>query len=216
LLIPILLHRICAVCCSVLQCVAVCCSVLQCWAVCCSELKCSVMCCNVWQCVLWCGASLISLLVLFLAPSHRICVVCYHVLRRVAACYSVWQRVFIFSTSRIVYPHPDAQNVRRVLQWVAVGCSVLQMCCRCVAVCFSVFQCVVVCCSVFQCVAVCCGVLQCWSSLKSSHCESCCTESTCVRSCVCVGTQVFAVDTYLHMHNCVLVCVCVRMYMYYV
>jgi len=31
---------VCAVCCSVLQCVAVCCSVLQCVAVCCSVLQC--------------------------------------------------------------------------------------------------------------------------------------------------------------------------------
>ena len=45
-----------------------------------------------------------------------------------------------------------------VLQCVAV---VLQVCCRCVAVCFSVLQCVAVCCSVLQCVAVCCSALQC-------------------------------------------------------
>ena len=44
----------------------------------------------------------------------------------------------------------------RVLQGVAVCCSVLQ----CVAVCCSVLQCVAVCCSVLQCVAVCCSVLQ--------------------------------------------------------
>jgi len=64
-----------------------------------------------------------------------------------------------------------------VLQYVAVGCSVMQcvaVCCRvwqCVAVCGSVWQCVAVCGSVWQCVAVCLqyfavccselGVLQC-------------------------------------------------------
>jgi len=39
--------EICAVCCSVLQCVAVCCSVLQCVAVCCSVLQCAAVCCSV-------------------------------------------------------------------------------------------------------------------------------------------------------------------------
>ena len=69
--------------------------------------------------------------------------------------------------------------LQRVLQCVAVCCSVLQcvavccsalqcvaVCCvlRCVEVCCSVLQCVAVCCSVLsvlQCVAVCCSVLQC-------------------------------------------------------
>ena len=44
----------------------------------------------------------------------------------------------------------------RVLQCVAVCCSVLQ----CVAVCCSVLQCAAVCC-VLQCVAVCCSVMKC-------------------------------------------------------
>ena len=44
----------------------------------------------------------------------------------------------------------------RVLQCVAVCCSVLQ----CVAVCCSVLQCVAVCRSVLQCVDVCCSVLR--------------------------------------------------------
>jgi len=58
----------------------------------------------------------------------------------------------------------------RVLQCVAVCCSVLQCVVatfhgketnESVAVCCSVLQCVAVCCSVLQCVAVCCRVLQC-------------------------------------------------------
>ena len=67
----------------------------------------------------------------------------------------------------------------RVLQCVAVRCSVLQWGCMgrefvsrpsyvcvrerrglCVCVCCSVLQCVAVCCSVLYCVAVCCSVLQ--------------------------------------------------------
>ena len=52
--------------------------------------------------------------------------------------------------------HVDTRNPR-VLQCVAVCCSVLQ----CVAVSCSVLRCVAVCCSVLQCVAVCCSVLQC-------------------------------------------------------
>ena len=47
----------------------------------------------------------------------------------------------------------------RVLQCVAVCCSVLSW--KCVTVCCSVSQCVAVCCSVLQCVVVCCSVLQC-------------------------------------------------------
>ena len=52
----------------------------------------------------------------------------------------------------------------RVLQCVAVSCSVLQ--CLAVSwppvlVCLRVSACVCVCCSVLQCVAVCCSVLQC-------------------------------------------------------
>jgi len=47
--------------------------------------------------------------------------------------------------------------VARVLQCVAVRCSVL----RCVAVCCGVLRCVAVCYSVLQCVAVRCSVLQC-------------------------------------------------------
>jgi len=54
---------------------------------------------------------------------------------------------------------------RRVLQRVAVYCSVLQ----CVAVCCSVLQCVAVCCFVLQCVAVCCSVLQCVVVWWQSH-----------------------------------------------
>ena len=59
------------------------------------------------------------------------------------------------------------KGLHRVLQCVAVCCSVLQcvaVCCsvlQCVAVCRSVSQCVAVCCSVLQCVAVCC----CWVSI---------------------------------------------------
>ena len=47
--------------------------------------------------------------------------------------------------------------VYRMLQCVAVCCSVLQ----CAAVRCSALQCVAVCCSVLQCVAVCCSALQC-------------------------------------------------------
>jgi len=55
----------------------------------------------------------------------------------------------------------------RVLQRVAVCCSVLQrvaVCCsvlQCAAVCFSVLPCVAVCCRVLPCVAVCYRVLPC-------------------------------------------------------
>ena len=56
----------------------------------------------------------------------------------------------------------------RMLQCVAVCCSVLQ----CVAVCCSVLQCVAVCCSVLQCAAVCCSVLQ--------YVAVCCSVFQCV------------------------------------
>jgi len=56
--------EMCAVCCSVLQCVTVCYSVLQCvtvWysvlqcvAVCCSALQCVAVCCSALQCVAVC------------------------------------------------------------------------------------------------------------------------------------------------------------------
>jgi len=85
----------------------------------------------------------------------------------------------------------DEAYLDKLLQCVAVCCSVLQcvaVCCsvlqcvsvlpvklvdeahldkmlQCVAVCCSVLQCVAVCCSVVQCVAVCCSVLQCVSVL---------------------------------------------------
>ena len=47
----------------------------------------------------------------------------------------------------------------RVLQCVAVCCSVFCSVLQCVAVCCSVLQCVAVCCSVLRCVAEYCSVL---------------------------------------------------------
>ena len=97
-------------------CVAVCCGVLQCVAVCCSVLPC----------------------------------VC-SVLQRVAACCSVLQSVAVCCSTDLLImcgewllakPPPTCvlQDEYRMLQCVAVCCSVLQ----CVAVCCSVLQCVAV------------------------------------------------------------------------
>ena len=66
-------------------------------------------------------------------------------------------RVAVCCSDTTAYSHMLAY---RVLQHVAVWCSVFQ-CVACVAVCCSVLQYVAVCCSVLQCVAVCCSVLQC-------------------------------------------------------
>ena len=61
----------------------------------------------------------------------------------------------------------------RVVQCVAVYCSVLQggvVCCnvlQCVAVCYSVLQASVVCCSVVQCGALWRSVVQCCSVLQT-------------------------------------------------
>ena len=70
--------------------------------------------------------------------------------------------------------------IDKLLQCVAMCCSVLQCACKgetecidkvlqCVTVCCNVMQCVAVCCSVLQCVAVCCSVLQCVAEWISSH-----------------------------------------------
>ena len=63
-------------------------------------------------------------------------------------------RIFEFSTSDLVPKNRESTGRLRlrVLQRVAVCCSVL--------------QCVAVCCSVLQCVAVCCGVLQCVAAVR--------------------------------------------------
>ena len=91
-------------------------------------------------------------------------------------CVAVCCNVFKGEYNLRVRQH-GVKRFGRLLQRVAVCCSVLQ----CVAVCCSVFkgdyilrvrlhcvkhferllQCVAVCCSVLQCVAVCCSVLQC-------------------------------------------------------
>ena len=76
------------------------------------------------------------------------------------------------------------QGVMRVLQYVAVYCSVLQCAASCfsmqrAAVCCSVLQClqcVAACCSVLQRVAVCCSVLQCIAAC-------CCILLWCVAVC---------------------------------
>ena len=44
-----------------------------------------------------------------------------------------------------------------MLQCIEVYCSVLSVCCSMMRM----LQCVAVCCSVLQCIAVCCSVLQC-------------------------------------------------------
>ena len=81
----------------------------------------------------------------------------------------------------------------RVLQFVAVCCSVLQ-CVECVAVCCSVLQCVAVCCSVLQCVAcVCCGC----SAWYASSVAACCNVLQCVAVC-CSVLQCVAVCCMRH------------------
>jgi len=66
--------------------------------------------------------------------------------------------------------HLMISRLRRVLQCVAVCCSVLlnemstsddKQALQCGAVCGIVWRCVAVCCSVLQCFAVCCGVCCC-------------------------------------------------------
>jgi len=128
-----------SVCCSVLQCVVVCCSVLQCVAVCggavvgvhfyphsrCgSVLRCVAMCCSMLQYV---AVSIVK-------EPYRVCggamFGCGSVLEVcVAVCCSVWQCVAVCCS---------------VLQCVVVCCrvlqcvaSVLQVCCKCVAVYFA-------------------------------------------------------------------------------
>jgi len=132
---------------SVFQCV--CCNVIafvvplpyecelrraQCVAVCCSVLQC--VCCNV-----------IALARRFLENASR-------ELRSVLQCVAVCYNVCVAMSSRLA--RRFLGNVSyKVLQCVAVWCSVLQ----CGAVCCSVVQCVAVWCSVLQCGAVCCNVM---------------------------------------------------------
>ena len=128
-----------AVCCSVLQCVAVCCSVWQCVAVCCSVLRRAAVCCSVLQCI-------------------AVCSVCCSMLQNVLQYVAVWcselQCVAVVAESPASY----ASDTRGIAcnNHIAALYRVLQG----VAVCCSVHQCVAVCCSVLQCVAVCCSVLQ--------------------------------------------------------
>jgi len=93
------------------------CSVLQCVAVCCSVLQCVAVCCRVFQCV---------------ALSCNV------------FCYSI-------PSIRLTAPPDTLQHLNRkrskVLQRVAVYCSVLQR----VAACCSVLQCVAACCTARYC-----------------------------------------------------------------
>jgi len=96
-------YFICAVCCSVLQCVAVCCSVLpyvavschvlQWVAVCCRVLQCAAACCSALQCVAMC-CSVLPCVAVCCSALQRV-VVCYSVLQRVAMCCSVLQCVAV-------------------------------------------------------------------------------------------------------------------------
>jgi len=118
----------------------------------------------------------------------------------------------------------------RVLQCVAVCCSVLQaansqahsvccsvlqcvaVCCRlpthrltpCVTVCHSVLQCVAVCCRVWQCVAVCDGVLH--QSCRSPQCIAVCCSCWCVAVCGGVLLCVAVHHSDLKCVLCVVVC----------
>ena len=76
------------------------------------------------------------------------------------------------------------------LQYVAGRCSVLQ----CAAVCCSVLQCAVGCCSVPQCAAVCCSVLQCAAACCSVlQCAAvCCSVLQCAAVCCSVLQRVAA------------------------
>ena len=92
------------------------------------------------------------------------CMCCSSMLQCLALCCSVFQCVAV-SLRKPSPTHP----YRKVLQCIALGCTVLP----CVALCCSVLQCLFkkilthnhtgVCCNVLQCVAVCCIVLQCFA-----------------------------------------------------
>ena len=118
---------------GVLQSVAECCRVLQCAAVRCSALRlqCTAMFCN--DCFYFGGS---------------ICKVSLPFGMGVLQCVAVYET----GGQGANLSHC---NSSRVLQCVAVCCSVLQ----CVAACCSVLQCVAVCCSVLQCVALLCVVV---------------------------------------------------------
>jgi len=87
-------------------------------------------------------------------PSDRICCSVLHRSNRTyTSAHS--DRIYISSHQVIVIVRTSTHR-DRVLQCVAVCCSVL--------------QCVAVCCSVLQCVAVCCSVVQCnGHQLTSAH-----------------------------------------------
>jgi len=144
----------CAVCCSVLQCVAVCCSVLQ-WK---SRTKCAV-CCSVLQWKSQTKCAVCCSVLLFVPVRHiyihiRVCVaVC--VLQCVAVCYSVLQCVAVCCSETYIYPYIHAHIHTLVhIEKMSRECSKISDEMR------SVLQRVAVCCSVLQCVAVCCSVLQ--------------------------------------------------------
>jgi len=96
--------------------------------------------------------------------------------------------------------------VERVMQCVAVCCSVLQ----CVAVCCIVLQCVAMCCNVLQCVAVCCSVLQCAScnqtssNLADQHAHPWVGVAMCCRVLQCF--TVWSTSRFYSMLQCVAVC----------
>jgi len=112
---------------SVLQCVAVCCSVLQCVEQC--MLQCFAVCCSVLQCV---------------AVSCVLCSKCRLTSPYIYVTHALHMSINIYMYTNIFVLY-ICMHKFKVLQCVAVCCSVLQ----CVAVCCSVLQCVAVCCSVF-------------------------------------------------------------------
>ena len=76
--------------------------------------------------------------------------------------YTTWQRLAqAFVETPLCQTQRLPLNFHRVLQCVAVCCSVLQR--------------IAVCCSVLQCVAVCCSVSQCVAGLCHSVLEMCCS-----------------------------------------
>jgi len=169
---------VCAVCCSVLQCVAVCCSVVQCVAVCCSVLQCVAVCCSVLRC-LWdvkgmcwevpiCNMRRVGRQheVCILCTVYRCVAMCCSVLQCVAVCCSVLQCVAMsMGCEGDVLRGAHMQHATcGKAAWSLSTIYSIQVCC-------SVLQCVAVCCSVLQCVAVCCSVW--WYEIKHIKCPFC-------------------------------------------
>jgi len=114
----------------VLQCLAVC--VLQCFAVCCSVLQCVTVRCSVLRC-----------------KQCEIAHACFTILK---------QNCFTVTTHCNTPQHTATHRNLILLELDLTYTRVLQ----CVALCCSLLQCVAMCCTVLQCVAVwCCNVLQC-------------------------------------------------------